>query len=105
MPGPVVVSPFVVRMIEAKLWTYGDELAGPPGNSNRMLGIRRGKAGARADAIVKVFVADIKKGIPRDAKSRVVEHRPFGGITIAHRKRAALKRDLVSWMTYRVFHV
>jgi len=63
MPRSVVIHPFIVRMIVAKLWTYGDELIGPPGNSNGMLRILRREASPAANLVVKIFISHGKEGV------------------------------------------
>ena len=82
MPGSVVVSPFVVRMIVAKLRTYCDELVGPPGNSNGMLRIRRREASPTPNLVIKIFVSHREKGTRSNPKHRVVQHSPLRRIAI-----------------------
>ena len=52
----VVVRPFIVRMIVAKLGTYGNDFIGPPGNAYGMLGILSREASPTANLVVKIFV-------------------------------------------------
>ncbi len=78
MPRSVVVRPFIVRMIVTKLWTYGDELVGPPGNSNGMLRILRREASPAPNLVIKIFVSNGEKGARSNAEHRVVDHRHSG---------------------------
>lgn len=56
MPGSIVVYPFSIRMIKTKLGAYGNNLVGPPGDADGMLGIVRGEASPAADLVAKIFV-------------------------------------------------
>ena len=64
MPRAVIVTLCsVVRMIKPKLGTNSNELVRPPGNTDGMLGVVRGKASPAPDLVVKIFVAHGEEGI------------------------------------------
>ena len=73
MPGSVIKGSCSVRVVIAKLGTYGNELVRPPGNTDRMLGIVRGKASPAPDFILEVFISDREEGAGSDSEHRVVQ--------------------------------
>src|SRR5215831_9769586 len=104
MPRSVIVRPFIIRMVVAKLWTYGDELIGPPGNPNGMFRILRREASPAPNLVIKIFVSHSEKGTRGNPEHSVVDHRPLGRITISDWERATLKRHLAGRMINRVSH-
>src|SRR5690242_1430078 len=98
----VVVGRNVVGMVVTNLGTNGDEFVRPPGDTNGMFRIWRGKTRARAYSIVEIFIAYSEERIARDAKHRVVHNRPFRGIAVSHGEGATLERNVLCGMTDRV---
>src|SRR5690349_3025292 len=90
----IVVGRNVVGVVVTNLGTNGDEFVRPPGDTNGMFRVWRGKARARAYSIVEIFIAYSEERIAGDAKHRVVNNRPFRGIAIPHREGATLERNV-----------
>ena len=94
MPGSVVVYSFSVGMIVPEFRTDRNEFIGPPGDTDRMLRIVRGKASPATDLVVEIFVSHGKECVWCKPKHGVVDHRALGRLTVMDGKRAASKRHL-----------